>query len=120
MRSGDGQRRAHQSTADPLPIRAVISDTLRARGWQARLDAALVMARWVDVVGAPVAAHCHPLRLEDDGTLLVTTDSAAWATQLTYLRGMVLDRLAAVCGPGLVRAIAVRTDEARHRPRQRP
>jgi predicted nucleic acid-binding Zn ribbon protein len=40
-------------------------------------------------------------------------DSAAWATQLAYLKGTLLDRLAAVCGPGVVRGIQVRTDDGR-------
>ena len=40
---------------------------------------------------------------------------AAWATQLTYLQGKLLDRLGAECGPGLVRRIKVRTSEARPR-----
>ena len=80
--------------------------------------AARVVARWRDVVGDTVAAHCHPTRLEDDGTLLVSADSTAWATQLAYLQGMLLDRLAVVCGPGVVVGVRVRTDAARGRGRR--
>ena len=45
----------------------------------------------------------------------MVADSAAWATQLTYLQGKLLDRLGTECGPGLVRRIHVRTGEGRPR-----
>ena len=96
---------------DPELVGVEIAKALRARGWQQRLLAAKVVARWPDVVGEAVAAHCRPVRLEDDGTLLVSADSAAWATQLVYLQGTLLDRIARVCGPGTVRSVRVRTDD---------
>jgi predicted nucleic acid-binding Zn ribbon protein len=102
---------------DPRPIGEEIERVLRSRGWQQRLLAARVVARWPDVVGEAVAVHCQPRGLEDDGTLLVVADSAAWATQLSYLRGALLDRLATIVGPGLVRQVHVRTDGARSRSR---
>jgi predicted nucleic acid-binding Zn ribbon protein len=101
---------------EPRPIGAELAAVLRARGWEGRLAAARVVARWPEVVGEVVAGHCRPSRLEDDGTLQVVADSAAWATQLAYLKGTLLDRLAAVCGPGVVRGIRVRTDDGRRRP----
>ena len=100
---------------EPRPIGAELADVLRARGWDDRLAAARVVARWPQVVGDAVAAHCQPSRLEEDGTLQVVADSAAWATQLTYLQGKLLDRLGTECGPGLVRRIQVRTNEGRFR-----
>jgi predicted nucleic acid-binding Zn ribbon protein len=99
---------------EPRAVGAELADLLRARGWDGRLAAARVVARWPEVVGEAVAAHCQPSRLED-GTLHVVADSAAWATQLTYLQGKLLDRLAAECGHGLVRRIQVRTNEGRPR-----
>ena len=104
-----------QRGRDPRPIGAELAAVLRARGWEDRLAAARVVARWPEVVGEAVAVHCRPSRLEHDGTLHVVADSAAWATQLAYLKGTLLDRLAAVCGPGLVRGIQVRTDDGRRR-----
>jgi predicted nucleic acid-binding Zn ribbon protein len=100
---------------DPRPIGAELASVLRARGWESRLAAARVMARWPEVVGEVVAVHCWPSRLDEEGTLHVVADSAAWATQLAYLKGTLLDRLAAVCGPGTVHGIQVRTDDGRRR-----
>jgi len=103
---------------DPRPVGEEIERVLRSRGWQQRLLAARVLARWADVVGEAVAVHCQPRGLEDDGTLLVVADSGAWATQLSYLRGTLLDRLAIIVGPGLIKQVRVRTEADRsHRRR---
>ncbi len=98
---------------DPRPVGEEIDRVLRSRGWQRRLMAARVVARWSEVVGQAVAIHCQPRRLEDDGTLLVVADSAAWATQLSYLRGTLLDRLTTTVGPGIVKQVRVRTGDRR-------
>jgi predicted nucleic acid-binding Zn ribbon protein len=103
---------------EPVQVGEEIARAFRARGWQQRLQASRVVARWADVAGEAVAAHCRPLRLEDDGTLVVSADSAAWATQLTYLQGTLLDRIAKVCGPGTVASVRVRTDDPTARRRR--
>jgi predicted nucleic acid-binding Zn ribbon protein len=98
---------------DPRPVGDEIERLLRSRGWQQRLMAARLVARWPDVVGPAVAGHCQPRRLEDDGTLQVVADSAAWATQLSYLEGKLLDRLAAIVGPGVVKGVRIRAGDQR-------
>ncbi|HEX6674215.1 MAG TPA: DUF721 domain-containing protein [Actinomycetes bacterium] len=103
---------------DPVLVGEEIARAFRARGWQQRLEASRVVARWPDVVGEAVAAHCRPLRLEDDGTLVVIADSAAWATQLAYLHGTLMDRIAGVCGPGMVSSVRVRTEDPSARGRR--
>jgi predicted nucleic acid-binding Zn ribbon protein len=100
-------------SSDPRPVGDEIERLLRSRGWQQRLMAARLVARWADIVGPAVAGHCQPRRLEDDGTLQVVADSAAWATQLSYLEGKLLDRLAAIVGPGVVRDVRIRTGDQR-------
>jgi predicted nucleic acid-binding Zn ribbon protein len=102
---------------DPSPIGQEIDRVLRSKGWQQRLIAARLVARWSEVVGPTVANHCQPRRLEDDGTLSVVADSAAWATQLSYLQGKLLDRLASIVGPGVIKQVRVRTGDARSRGR---
>lgn len=59
-----------------------------------------VFARWEDAVGADIAANARPVRLSD-GTLVVEVDEPGWATQLRYLEGQLLERIAAVAGPGV-------------------
>jgi predicted nucleic acid-binding Zn ribbon protein len=40
----------------------------------------LVFARWEELVGAELAAHSQPMRLQDS-TLVVGADHPAWATR---------------------------------------
>jgi Dna[CI] antecedent, DciA len=63
-------------------------------------------SRWLDAVGATVAAHASPVRI--DGTrLVVVVDDPAWATQLRYLDAELRARLERVLGPGAVQTIDV-------------
>jgi predicted nucleic acid-binding Zn ribbon protein len=56
-----------------------------------------VFGRWEAAVGAAVAAHVQPVRL--DGTrLVVEVDDPAWATQIRFLEANLTQRLAAVAG----------------------
>lgn len=56
-----------------------------------------VFGRWEQAVGAAVAAHVQPVKL-DGTTLVVSADDSAWATQLRFLEGTLRERLAEVTG----------------------
>jgi predicted nucleic acid-binding Zn ribbon protein len=98
---------------DPIPIASVLDHLMRSRGWNRHLQASRVASQWEAIVGPEVAVHCQPARLHDDGTLDVTADTPAWATQLAFLRGTLMDRLAEVCGPGLVKDVQIRAATTR-------
>jgi predicted nucleic acid-binding Zn ribbon protein len=67
-----------------------------------------VFGRWAEAVGAAVAAHVKPVKL--DGTkLIVEVDDPAWATQLRFLEATMKQRLLEVAGA------SVETIEARVR-----
>ena len=104
---------------EPEPVGNVLRRTLTARGWERRYELARIVAAWAEIAGEAVAAHSRPVALTDEGTLVVVADSATWATQLTFLQATVRARLAEVCGPALVRAVQLRTDEAGERARRR-
>ena len=65
-----------------------------------------VFGRWEEAVGASVAAHVQPVKL-DGSLLVVSVDDPAWATQLKFLEASLRDRLAAVTG-AVVERIEVR------------
>ena len=46
-------------------------------------------------MGPAVAAHVRPVRL-DQGVLTVEADEPAWATQVKFLSGDIVERLAVV------------------------
>ena len=67
---------------------------------------------WDAEVGAQVARHCRPRRL-DEGRLLVEVDDPTWATQLRFLNAEIIDRINGRLGAGTVGSIDVRVAGAR-------
>lgn len=91
---------------DPAPIGASVADLVRERNWDATLRAAGIEARWEEIVGAEIGAHCRPERL-DNAELTCVAESTAWATQIRLLSGQLLARIAAELGPDVVRRVKV-------------
>ena len=86
---------------DPQPFGAVLDRLIKARNWQRPAAEATVFGAWEKVVGADVAAHCRPVKLED-GELTVEAESTAWATQLRLLARKLLTRIAGEVGHNVV------------------
>ncbi len=61
-----------------------------------------VFGRWEEAVGAAVAAHVQPVKL-DGTTLVVLVDDPAWATQLKFLEGTLRERLLEAAGARIER-----------------
>jgi predicted nucleic acid-binding Zn ribbon protein len=80
---------------------------LRAdRGWETDLAVGSIAGRWAELVGAEIAEHCRPERL-DGGDLVLVAESSAWATQLQLLAGTIRQRLRDELGADVVRRISV-------------
>jgi predicted nucleic acid-binding Zn ribbon protein len=110
---GKGERRprrgltgAGPDPGDPQPFGALVERLVRDRGWERSAADAAVMGRWDTLVGADVAAHCHPQSLRD-GELVLAAESTAWATQLRLLTARMLATLARELGPDVVTGIRV-------------
>jgi len=71
----------------------------------AAATARLVRA-WPEIVGDAVAAHTRP-RWVRGGVLSLTVDDPVWASQLRWLEGDLLARVAEVTGPGVVERIVL-------------
>lgn len=103
---------------DPAPVGRAVDELVTERAWASTLRAAGIEARWAQIVGAEVAAHCRPERLER-GVLHCVAESTAWATQMRWLSTQLLDRITAEVGPGVVARLQVRGPTApdwRHGP----
>jgi predicted nucleic acid-binding Zn ribbon protein len=100
------RREPGYSGRDPLGLGNVVSRMVADRGWSSPVAVGSVMARWPELVGPEVAAHCTPESF-DDTTLRVRCDSTAWATQLRLLSTAILDRFARELGPDVVRTLQV-------------
>ena len=92
---------------DPQPLTATVGALLSARGWRERAAVGAVFGRWAEVVGPDLAAHTRPEAFLDDGELVITADSAAWAAQVRLLAPELLRRLGAEIGAGTVRRVRV-------------
>jgi predicted nucleic acid-binding Zn ribbon protein len=58
---------------------------------------AVVFGQWEQLVGAAMAVHVQPVRLVA-GTLVVSADHPAWATQLRHMAPEILERVASEFG----------------------
>ncbi len=83
---------------EPVPVTDALDGLLRSlRGGAGRAEIGGVFGRWEEAVGAPIAAHVRPVRLEH-GSLLVEVDEPAWATQVRLLSDDLRRRLVEVTG----------------------
>jgi predicted nucleic acid-binding Zn ribbon protein len=85
---------------------AVLDTVIETSGWEPDVAVRSLFARWSELVGPEVAAHCQPTGFAD-GVLRVRTDSTAWATQLGLLAGSVVKRLNQELGDGSVSLLDV-------------
>ncbi len=97
---------------DPQPLGTALGGLLSARGWRQRAAVGGVFGGWAEIVGPQLAAHTRPESFAD-GELVVSADSAAWATQVRLLAPQLLRRLAEELGAGTVRRVRVRGDGRR-------
>ena len=80
--------RRPRPAAPRRPVGRLVAD----HGWELDLRVRGVFARWAELVGDEVGAHCTPESFAD-GKLVVRADSTAWATQLKLLAPTVVRRL---------------------------
>src|SRR3954447_17366862 len=97
---------AHPDDRDPQLVGDQLDRLVAEQGWELELRVRGVFARWPELVGPEVGAHCAPESFAD-GKLTVRTDSTAWATQLTLLAPTVVRRLNEELGDGTVTVIDV-------------
>ena len=92
---------------DPQPLDTALEGLLATRGWSQRAAVGSVFGSWPQIVGPQLAAHTSPESF-DDGELLVSADSPAWATQVRLLTPQLIARLAEELGADTVRRVRVR------------
>jgi len=108
----------HMATNEPVSLGDSLRDVVRALRPDDRRSANApiatiggVFGKWDEAVGAAVAAHVQPVRL-DGATLVVEVDDPAWATQMRFLEGTLRTRLEEVAG-AVVERIEVRVARRR-------
>ncbi|HEY8340974.1 MAG TPA: DUF721 domain-containing protein [Egibacteraceae bacterium] len=104
---------------EPAPLGEVLRRVVERRGWDRRLEGARVHQVWEEIAGEELARHAQPVRLVG-GVLVVRAESAAWATQVRYLAGTLMERANAVLGPGQVTKVTVTAGVHDRSPPRRP
>ena len=80
---------------DPVPISSSLDGVVRSLRGPSRAAVGGLFGRWEDAVGAQVASHVKPVKL-DEGVLVVEVDDPAWATQVKFLGPTIMQRLVEV------------------------
>jgi hypothetical protein len=93
----DDADQAESSDDDPVTLSASLDGVVKSLRGPSRRAVGGLFGRWGDAVGAQVADHVRPLKL-DGGVLTVEVDDPAWATQIKFLTPMIIERLASVAG----------------------
>jgi predicted nucleic acid-binding Zn ribbon protein len=93
----------------PRKLAESLAQAAALAGAAGALELASLEKHWVAVVGADVAAHSRPTKVEN-GVLTVVTDHHAWAAELRLLSSHLLDR-ARPFSPSL-RSVRVRLGSA--------
>ncbi len=70
-----------------------------------------IFGRWPEIVGADLAEHCRPAKVQGDLLTVVATDPA-WASELRWLESEVIARVREVSGSERISRLRVRTDSA--------
>ncbi|MFT4202135.1 DciA family protein [Gordonia sp. (in: high G+C Gram-positive bacteria)] len=96
---------------DPQSLGSLVGRLSQAPGWQPKVGAATVINTWDSIVGQDLAAHAKPTRL-DDTILYVSAESTAWATQLRYVQGQIIAKIAAAVGDGVVTQLRITGPQA--------
>lgn len=70
-----------------------------------------VISRWNQLVGETIAEHCTPQKFED-GVVVVSCDSTAWATNLKLMKPQLMEVFDRELGKGIVTEVDIRGPQA--------
>lgn len=83
--------------SDPVPLTDSLDAMMRSLRGTDRRQVGGVFGRWAEVVGDDLARQVRPVKL-DQRVLTVEVDDPAWATQVKFLLGTIIERLDSVAG----------------------
>ena len=97
--TGGDSRSDHRGrrTSGPVPMSEALGAVAGRLGLGRPDLISVVFGRWEELVGAAMAVHVRPVRLVA-GTLVVSADHPAWATQIRHLAPEILERVATEFG----------------------
>ena len=91
---------------DPQGIEMVLRRVLGNLGWNAGMNTGRVLEEWDEIVGERIATHCRPVSFEE-GVLVVSASSSAWASQLRMLTPQLITTIEEHVGSHVVSELKV-------------
>ncbi|GAA4669739.1 DUF721 family protein [Gordonia humi] len=109
-RGGDRSRRTWSGAGpdgrDPQPLGRLTGGIAKDRGWDSKISEGTVFGMWPSIVGEDISSHAHPEKLVET-TLYVRAESTAWATQLRYMQGDIIAKIAKAVGHNVVTSLRI-------------
>src|SRR5690625_3272032 len=105
-RGAPGYSGARPDPRDPQGIGLILRRVLSDLGWNAGMNSGRVLAEWDEIVGERLATHCRPVSFED-GVLVVSASSSAWAAQLRLLTPQLVTTIEGHVGSHVVSELKV-------------
>lgn len=105
-RNAPGYSGARPDPRDPQGIELVLRRVLSDLGWNSGMSAGRVLEEWDEIVGERLATHCRPVSF-DDGVLVVSASSSAWAAQLRMLTPQLVTTIEKHVGSHVVSELKV-------------
>lgn len=102
--------RHRRKLKDPVPLNKLIHGHTKRWRIQALHRLEVIRRAWREIAGDYVAEHVHPVRLTRK-TLRLATEDSAWASEVSYLTGDLLERIQKLVPEGWVTDIHVVTSE---------
>jgi predicted nucleic acid-binding Zn ribbon protein len=91
----------------PRPLDTSLDAVSRKLGMRDSRGLGRLFAHWSEIVGAGMAEHVRPVRLDGEA-LVVSVDHPAWATQVRRMGDQLLDRVAEETGAARASRVEVR------------
>ena len=105
-RGAPGYSGARPDPRDPQGIELILKRVLSDLGWNAGMSSGRVLEEWDEIVGERLATHCRPVSFED-GVLVVSASSSAWAAQLRLLTPQLVTTIEEHVGSHVVSELKV-------------
>jgi predicted nucleic acid-binding Zn ribbon protein len=85
-------RSARRDDDTPHSLGSSLDAVTRRLGMKDSKGVGLLFTRWTDIVGAAMADHVQPIRIDHEA-LVVSVDHPAWATQVRRMGDDLLTRV---------------------------
>jgi predicted nucleic acid-binding Zn ribbon protein len=87
-------------------LKSILKSVLKATpNYQENMARIEIYEAWPKVVGEKVAKHAWPVKMVEDGALLVAAESSVWLQSLRFLEPQIIEKFAKELGSKKVKSL---------------